>query len=233
MGRVLFSVILRTYVCESGGLVVLTSNTDFLIKRVLDECGYLVPGPIDLEDICGTFNIAIKRYKGHTSAYRVKDGKKVIYVPKTSDYFGARREIAHELGHYLKHDGIQTELTEEHSSFADFLENQADNFADRLLIPTHLLAQVNLPDDFNSSVKVVSEIFETDEDVAERRLNQYFMHILSHEGNEKLQEVLNKRFLFTYLGYYWRHDPQDANIVYLYFRGKGFIRRLYIEGCYS
>jgi len=211
--------------------MILTTSTDQKIKQILDHCGYLSPGPIDLEDICRSYGIRIILYQEYHAAYRAVKGEPRMYIPKEpQDYFSLRYEIAHELGHYFRHVGIQTIVRED---FAQYLEGQADNFAERFLVPTHLLCQLDLPDDLQTAIGLIAETFDVDIDLAEKRLRIYLNHLFIQESDDQLQTILNKRFLYTYLGYYWRHDPVDTNTVYLYCKGKGFIRKLYVEGCYS
>jgi Zn-dependent peptidase ImmA (M78 family) len=212
----------------------LTTNTDYLIKRVLDECGYLYPYPIDLEELCNYLGIRIVYYKGDTASYRCTNGEHRMYLPKKSeDYYALKHQMGHEIGHFLKHDGIELELPPDLHDFGQYLENQADNFANRLLVPTHLLNKMDFPDDMGQATQMVSEIFDVSRDLAQIRLTQYLRQVFTHRSDNELQNISTKRFLLSYLGYYWRHDPDDQNIVYVYCTGKGFIKRVYVEGCYS
>ncbi|WP_134705133.1 ImmA/IrrE family metallo-endopeptidase [Ammoniphilus sp. YIM 78166] len=205
-------------------------SVDCAIKLLLDQAGFDRPERINLETLCGFLGIKFKYTPASFSLTRTKNGETKIFVAKDTDYFEQRKQFAHEIGHTLRHGGVQLAATKE---YEEYLDHQADNFAERLLVPTHLLAQLDFPDDMNAAVGIVAEIFDVDLDLAKKRLREYLDNLFVYEADEKLHEVLYKRFLYQYMGYYWRHDPQDSNIVYLYCRGKGFVRKLYIEGCYS
>lgn len=90
-----------------------------------------------------------------------------------------------------------------------------------------------MPSEMNQAVKMVVDTFDVSKDLARKRLNEYFDHLFTLDSCQELQDILNKRFILSHLGYYWVHDNDDQNFVHIYREGKGFIRKIYIEGCYS
>ncbi|MFF3102602.1 ImmA/IrrE family metallo-endopeptidase [Viridibacillus arvi] len=82
------------------------------------------------------------------------------------------QDFCHELCHVLFHRGDQMNLP---SLFREYQEYKANNFSLHTAIPTFMLEQIKLPNDFYQAVLIIQDTFNVEGDFAKKRLEGYLM----------------------------------------------------------
>ncbi|MGE7621740.1 ImmA/IrrE family metallo-endopeptidase [Viridibacillus sp. NPDC096237] len=80
------------------------------------------------------------------------------------------QEFGHELCHVLLHSGNQLGVS---TSFREYQEWKANGFAYHLCIPTFMLDQITLEQDYYKAIEQIQALFKVEEDFAKKRLIQY------------------------------------------------------------
>lgn len=125
-----------------------------LAKRLLKELN-IKTAPVDVEQVAANLGVAIRfePAEDNLSGFLVRDiknHKAVIGVNETHSQVRQRFTIAHELGHFLLHEGeqlyvdrgVQINLRDEAASQGTILEEKEANlFAAELLMPAHFLKE--------------------------------------------------------------------------------------------
>ncbi|MBD7944753.1 ImmA/IrrE family metallo-endopeptidase [Psychrobacillus sp. Sa2BUA9] len=135
------------------------------VKKMYNTIGIYLPHQLDMESIAARL------------------GTTLIYLPYGSMTVGNAilidirlsptaqwQEFGHELCHVEWHDGNQRVLP---SSFLEYQEWKASNFAYHACVPTFMLDRMNLPSSEVKAIFVVQETFNVDYEFAKKRLNQY------------------------------------------------------------
>lgn len=150
---------------------------DRIVSALLEKAGLGVP-PVDVEKIAQLLNLEIVKnpYKGKAdfSGVLIRDiHKNIIGVNSNHHEHRQRFTIAHEIGHFLLHEGKQV-FVDNNSKFnfrntnsrlgTDLSEIEANTFASLLLIPETFLSRdlashhINLSE--QGDVKKISEEIE-------------------------------------------------------------------------
>jgi len=80
------------------------------------------------------------------------------------------QDFGHELCHIEWHDGNQRILP---SSYLEYQEWKASNFAFHACVPTFMLDRLKLPSSDAKAIWLIQEMFGVERDFAQKRLHQY------------------------------------------------------------
>lgn len=127
------------------------SKIDAMVARLLLDHGQVKP-PIRIENIAKALGVEVRTGDlGDVSGVLVRHGDSAIIGTNSTQ--GAQRQrftIAHELGHFLLHEGITNHVdrtyrvnyrSAESSQATNVEEIEANYFAASILMPKHLLDQ--------------------------------------------------------------------------------------------
>lgn len=132
---------LEDYICDLFKMLEITDPKDLTIETLSNKLGLIV--------VYGK------------KAYRLDNE---INIEQSTDQ-KEWQQFAHEVGHDLRHVGIQLAM---HPLFIDLQEYQANYFAYHFCVPTFML------DDLREvNVNVITELFNVDFDFALRRFEMY------------------------------------------------------------
>lgn len=118
------------------------------VKRVYEECGISDPSDLPLDVIINSKNIIIKEeaIDGADGRILMKEGSAIITINSAINFEPKKRFIlAHELGHFELHNGINKgysdndeSLNHSHQNNFNLEEVEANEFAAEFLMPTEL-----------------------------------------------------------------------------------------------
>lgn len=165
------------------------ARIDRLVSQLLERISSDEP-PIPLEQIVERVGASIvyERFDDDISGVLIRnEGYSVIGVQKSQSLVRQRFTIAHELGHFLLHDGkpIRVDKSfrvnwrkERSSDSRDVEEVEANAFAAKLLMPKHMIERVHGVDSFeledDTEVARLAELFRVSKQAMNFRLNQLF-----------------------------------------------------------
>lgn len=153
------------------------SSLDEQVKNLYVDMGIKDPRDLDMFSIAEKLGIKLLFWELNSRAVFFNK-QPFIFVnsnlKETEQWF----DFAHELGHILKHVGDQTSMTR---SLILFQEEQANDFACRFLVPTHILNQVCFSYNRELAIRFIKEIFPVSEKVARKRFRQYTTKAISQE----------------------------------------------------
>lgn len=87
--------------------------------------------------------------------------------------------FCHELAHILYHAGDQMKLPTE---FIQYQEYKANNFALHAAIPTFMLLNMNLPNDYYQAVALLQKTFKVSLTFACKRLNHFLDNYVHNDS---------------------------------------------------
>ncbi|MDI2588097.1 ImmA/IrrE family metallo-endopeptidase [Psychrobacillus sp. NEAU-3TGS] len=135
------------------------------VKKMYNSIGIYWPHQLDMESISARL------------------GTTLVYLPYSSMTVGNAiliddrlteceqwQDFGHELCHIEWHDGNQRVLP---SSFLEYQEFKASNFAYHACVPTFMLERIDLPTNQKKAVWVLQKTFRVNYEFAEKRLHQY------------------------------------------------------------
>ncbi|MBC2166190.1 ImmA/IrrE family metallo-endopeptidase [Listeria booriae] len=143
-------------------------NLDEMVARIYKELE-IEAGKIYMHTICAKLNI-ILRVCEEESSHMVYRGTYYIIVDSRNSPQAQTFDFAHELAHFLLHDGNQRKSSR---VYIEYQERQANNFAERFLVPMFLLRQLELPNDRADAAYLVEKTFKVDAELAKKRLALY------------------------------------------------------------
>jgi len=134
------------------------------IGEVYKREGILAPHEIDIETICGIYDIEYHE-KAIPSHYILIGGMKFIIVDSRLNEYEKREQFFHELGHILFHEGKQTSFPPEKQYLQEI---EARRFSKYALIPFHMFTYI----DFYSDCLVddIVETFSVSRPIAKKRI---------------------------------------------------------------
>ncbi|WP_161993112.1 ImmA/IrrE family metallo-endopeptidase [Sediminibacillus terrae] len=98
-------------------------------------------------------------------------GKYSIFLNNRLSKVDRWKQFCHELGHALWHYGDKNVMP---FPYIQMQEWQANNFMLHLAIPSFMLEKLKLPTTRSQSILMISEVFNVDFALAEKRLDMYF-----------------------------------------------------------
>ena len=123
-----------------------TNNPIGAAKEFHDLLGWTKPSDFTLEEMSYNLGVIIKEVpiKGSEGRILIKGDTGIISVSSTINHPGKKNfVIAHELGHFILHKNINTLFSDTLKTLSDWHKNgpheqQANEFASELLMPTEL-----------------------------------------------------------------------------------------------
>lgn len=147
------------------------------VKKLYSSLGIRRPDQVDMMDIAEKLDIWIHEAP-MVSRGRVYEGMASMVLdsrvtrPKQWEHFG------HELGHILNHSGNQLDMP---SSFREFQESKANNFALHFCVPTFMLLDSGIPFTWGEATLFVMETFNVTEEFARKRLTHFNRQVIGFE----------------------------------------------------
>ncbi|WP_325166728.1 ImmA/IrrE family metallo-endopeptidase [Viridibacillus soli] len=93
------------------------------------------------------------------------------------------QDFCHELCHVLLHKGDQMNLA---PLFREYQEYKANNFSLHTAIPTFMLQQIKLPNDYYQAIRIIQDTFNVEENFAKKRLESYLTKYLDVSDSLKM-----------------------------------------------
>jgi Zn-dependent peptidase ImmA (M78 family) len=148
---------------------------------------------LDLELIACACKVEIRstRLRSHALPHPTRKGWKIIFIEEGLPIEEWRRKTAHELGHCLQHFASQFEVS---APYMTRQENQADRFAECLLVPFFMFRVTDMPDIryYEQGVRWIAEEFKVPLGMAERRWNEW-----NRQNSEKKLSVAESPLPYT------------------------------------
>lgn len=135
------------------------------VKKMYNSIGIYWPHQLDMESIASRLG-AILIYLPYGSMTM----KNAILIDDRLNDCQKWQEFGHELCHVEWHDGNQRVLP---SSYLEYQEWKADNFAYQACVPTFMLDRMDLPTSERKAVWLIQETFHVEREFAEKRLYRY------------------------------------------------------------
>ncbi|HAA4850096.1 TPA_asm: hypothetical protein GEU60_00390 [Listeria monocytogenes] len=135
-----------------------------IYKELEIEAGRILP-----HTICAKLNIILKR-NIENSFHGYYEGVYYIVLNDTKTQQEQLYDFAHELGHFFLHEGNQFKSRQ---VYIDYQEKQADNFAQRFLIPLHALDVLDYTKSRMEILYDVEQTFNVSIELAQKRLELY------------------------------------------------------------
>jgi Zn-dependent peptidase ImmA (M78 family) len=125
---------------------ILANNPVKAAKELHELLGWTQPSDYTLEEISNSLGVIIKDIpiKGSEGRILIKENTGIISINSAITYSPKRNFIiAHELGHFILHKNITHLFSDTQKTLADWYKNglheqQANEFASELLLPTEL-----------------------------------------------------------------------------------------------
>ena len=136
----------------------------------IDLSGIEIVFVVPVGEICDRLGLEVEFKKledGHSGFF--DQDSKTIFV---NDYYPATRNlftIAHEIGHYVLHEGTQNRFDQYHKYSSEELhrEREANNFAGELLMPKYKFIEVF--NEVKGNIKKIAERFGVSQSAVEVR----------------------------------------------------------------
>lgn len=141
---------------------------DDMIYRIYDQLE-IKPGQIYMRMICAKLNIKLIVDKIDSRNAKI-NGQDYIFLNETTKEYERLYDFAHELGHFFLHTGNQFKSN---TVYVDYQERQANNFADRFLVPLHEIDKLEMPADRAAATYLVETKFNVTTELAKKRLTYY------------------------------------------------------------
>lgn len=155
---------------------------DFISKlyKTIDIC---TPEQLVSTNIAEKLSIGLY-YWDEKSQATITNNKGFIFLDITMLSNFEWETFCHELCHLLLHAGDQTQLP---SSFVEYQERKANNFALHAAVPTFMLKEMDLPNNYFASVRLLQETFKVSFTFACKRLDHYINNHLHNHSMPHMQ----------------------------------------------
>ncbi|MEK3974704.1 ImmA/IrrE family metallo-endopeptidase [Psychrobacillus sp. FSL K6-1267] len=141
------------------------------VKKMYNSIGIYRPHQLDMELIAACLGTTLI-YLPYGS---MTVGNAILIDDRLSPA-GQWQDFGHELCHIEWHDGNQRVLP---SSYLNYQEWKASNFAYHACIPTFMLEGLDLPASESKSIHLLQETFNVEYEFAKKRLTQYINNFQS------------------------------------------------------
>lgn len=145
--------------------------TEEYVKKMYNSIGIYWPHQLDMESIASRLGAMLIFLP-----YRSMTMKNAILIDDRLTDCQKWQEFGHELCHVEWHDGNQRVLP---SSYLEYQEWKADNFAYHACVPTFMLDRMSLPRSEAKAIYMIQETFKVDYHFAKKRLNHYILNCKS------------------------------------------------------
>lgn len=135
------------------------------IKKMYNTIGIYCPHQLDMESIAARLGTTLVYLPYGSMTF-----ENAILIDDRLTSNQQWQEFGHELCHVEWHDGNQRVLP---SSFLEYQEWKASNFAYHACVPTFMLDGMDLSANERKAVWTIQETFHVEREFAEKRLHQY------------------------------------------------------------
>lgn len=135
------------------------------VKKMYNSIGIYWPHQLDMESIAARLGTTLV-YLPYGS---MTVGNAILIDDRLTDA-QQWQDFGHELCHVEWHDGNQRVLP---SSYLEYQEWKASNFAYHACVPTFMLERLDLPTNERQAAWLIQETFHVEHEFAEIRLQQY------------------------------------------------------------
>lgn len=139
------------------------------ISNLYQTIGIRIPEELVCENLSSKLNIGLYYWDEKSQAATIHN-KPFIFLNLHMLPNFRWQIFCHELCHILFHAGDQMQLP---SSFVEYQERKANNFALHAAVPTFMLKEMELPDDYFAAVRVLQDTFSISLTFACKRLDHY------------------------------------------------------------
>ncbi|MFJ8064855.1 ImmA/IrrE family metallo-endopeptidase [Psychrobacillus sp. NPDC096426] len=135
------------------------------VKKMYNSIGIYWPHQLDMESIAARLGTTLVYlpYGSMTVGNAILIDDRLTECEQWQDF-------GHELCHIEWHDGNQRVLP---SSYLQYQEWKASNFAYHACVPTFMLERIDLPTNHRKAIWMIQETFHVEREFAETRLHQY------------------------------------------------------------
>jgi hypothetical protein len=141
------------------------------IKKMYNTIGIYWPHQLDMESIAARLGTTLVYLPYGSMTF-----ENAILIDDRLTSNQQWQEFGHELCHIEWHDGNQRVLP---SSFLEYQEWKASNFAYHACVPTFMLDIMELPDCEAQAVNMIQETFHVEYSFAKKRLDLYLQNLMS------------------------------------------------------
>lgn len=139
------------------------------IKHLYSTLNIETPEELTMEYIALKLNILLF-YWDEPSQALFNHGRAYIFLKRSLSPQIQWEEFCHELAHVILHVGDQMHLPK---SFIEYQEMKANNFALHAAIPTFMLLELNLPNNYYQAITLLQKTFNVSLAFACKRLNHF------------------------------------------------------------
>lgn len=154
------------------------NRTELYVKRIYESLSIDDPHELSIENLSSKMNICVN-YWEFTSEITEFEGIYKIFINENLNVQQQWQDFGHELGHYLQHDGTQTNM---YKLFLNHQESQAEYFSYHFCVPTFMLMKL-----IGATIYDVMNLFNVEFDFALKRLEMYQNKIIM-KGESKWQK---------------------------------------------
>lgn len=161
-----------------GKGVIIMNYLEDNIKHLYSTLKVEKPEHLNIEDIAHKLHIRLFWWDDSSLAL-IHNEQPCIFLQR-SILNTEWEDFCHELAHILYHAGDQMKLPTE---FIQYQEYKANNFALHAAIPTFMLLNMNLPNDYYQAVALLQKTFKVSLTFACKRLS-HFLDNYVHNGSQ-------------------------------------------------
>ncbi|MFF5994833.1 ImmA/IrrE family metallo-endopeptidase [Lysinibacillus sp. KU-BSD001] len=143
--------------------------TESYVKELYEAIGIFSPEQLDFQTIAHRLSANVF-YWQETSQALFFNNRGYIMLDETLSPQQQWQDFCHELAHVLLHTGSQSRLPQ---SFVEYQEYKANHFMYHAAMPTFMLRELPLQDATTNNVRLVQQLFNVEQDFAEKRLTTY------------------------------------------------------------
>ncbi|EUJ23460.1 hypothetical protein MFLO_15960 [Listeria floridensis FSL S10-1187] len=136
---------------------------DDLVENIYDKLE-IKPGQIHMNTICAKLNLTLIKAPTRSRHTHMRN-RDYIFIDDRKHEQEQLEEFSHELGHYFLHDGGSLRIK---NVYYEYQERQANNFAERFLVPFFALRQIELPPNRADAVYFLETKFNIRRDLAKK-----------------------------------------------------------------
>jgi Zn-dependent peptidase ImmA (M78 family) len=152
-------------------LVYWKTHLEEYIEALYKKVGVEELGHLSLSEIGMRLGIKVKEHSESSTCLQIGSVSFILLNRELTEQ-QKRQEFAHELCHFLRHAGNQTDLS---FPFVQLQEWQANTFALHFCIPTFMIEKLDLTDHKQAASAEIAQTFGVEYDFAEERLERWLL----------------------------------------------------------
>lgn len=196
------------------------------VYALYQELSISKPWHIDIESIAYACNVRAIQYEPTTSFAAVVDRQVFLNIDSRLSWPEQRVKIAHELAHGLISEGSQIDGMPD--LFIQLQESQVKSFAGYALIPSFMVADLDLPEYPEQVIGLFVETFEVPWEFAAWRYDQIARRMFTNLMDGRKVEHWDPRIAQKF-GFYIQKDRKAKNLIHIFHARKGYITSKFIS----